>query len=262
MDQFLEFLRLLAGTVIYRPYVYAFFACFLVFAVHHLGVRRTVFFTVQTYIITFLCEYSATRNGFPFGPYTYYDATRTRELWISNIPFWDSLSFVFLSYFSFVMAAALLTPRRLRQSTGDWPAFFSPVTPIIGGIIMMLLDVVIDPLTLQGEKWFLGKIYDYPFDGFYFGVTAANFGGWFFVGWATQRLFQITLKKFNWLAAPTWRPLHPKFILGIYAVYAGIFAFNLGITFWIGYMQLAWASVTVVTFTLAFLYFFLFKKAE
>ena len=39
--------------------------------------------------------------------YVYLDGTRTRELWLSNVPFWDSLSFVFLSYFSWQLAAAL-----------------------------------------------------------------------------------------------------------------------------------------------------------
>jgi hypothetical protein len=59
-------------------------------------------------VIAFACEYSSTRNGFPFGLYHYFDETRTRELWISNVPFWDSLSFVFLSYFSLVLAGGLL----------------------------------------------------------------------------------------------------------------------------------------------------------
>ncbi len=260
MAQISEFLRLLLGTVIYRPYVYAFFACFLVFAIHHLGPRRTLYFIIQTYLVTYLCEYSSTRNGFPFGPYTYFDETRTRELWLANVPFWDSLSFVFLSYFSYVMAAALLTPREVRKGTGNWPAFFSPFTPILGGIIMMLLDVVIDPLTLQGEKWFLGKIYNYPYEGFYFGVTAANFGGWFFVGWATQRLFQIGLKYVPWFSEPPWRKLHPLFVQGILGVYAGVFAFNFAITLWIQYFKLAFASAVVASSTLGFLYFLLFRR--
>src|SRR5271166_6318639 len=102
MTDVAEFLRLLLGSVIHRPYVYAFFACFVVFATHQLGWRRMLAFFVTTYAITYACEYSSNRNGFPFGPYTYVDATRDRELWLSNVPFWDTLSFVFLSYFSYV----------------------------------------------------------------------------------------------------------------------------------------------------------------
>src|SRR5436305_1753114 len=123
------FFALLWGSVVHRPYVYAFFACFLVFSLHEMGWRRTLTFIVSAYAVAYACEYSSTRNGFPFGPYTYFDDTRTRELWLSNVPFWDSLSFVFLSYFSFVMAATLV--RGDRQSR--W-------VPWIGGLLMMLLD--------------------------------------------------------------------------------------------------------------------------
>lgn len=254
----MEFLRLLAGSVIYRPYVYAFFVCFLVFATYHLGWRRMLTFLVTTYLIAYACEFSSTRNGFPFGPYTYIDTTRDRELWISNVPFWDSLSFVFLSYFSFVMAAAILTDGR-ELSRGNWSGNGRRLTPLLGGIIMMLLDVVIDPVALQGHKWFLGQIYSYPYRGFYFGVTAANFGGWFFVGYATQRVFQVSMLLFPWCKGE-WRKLSPRFIWGIYAVYAGIFAFNLVVTVMIKDYALARASAFVSVTTLVLMAWILRRK--
>ncbi len=240
---------LLWGTVVHRPYVYAFFACFLAFALYQLGARRTATFALSTWLIAFGCEYSSTRNGFPFGPYTYFDATRTRELWISNVPFWDSLSFVFLSYFSFVLAAALLSPPD-ALARGDWPGLRHRAVPLVGGVVMMLLDVVIDPVALQGEKWFLGRIYEYPHRGFYFGVTAANFAGWFFVGAATQWAFQLALRFLPWCAGP-WRRVHPRFVWAVYAVYAGVFGFNLAMTLVIRDHALAAASGVVVAVTLS-----------
>jgi putative membrane protein len=236
----LRFLELLAGSVVHRPYVFAFFACFLAFASRQMGWRRTLTFTVSTYLITFACEYSSTRNGFPFGPYTYFDDMRSSELWISNVPFWDSLSFVFLSYFSYAMASAIGAGRAARS------------TPWLGGVIMMLLDVVIDPVTLQGDKWFLGRIYNYPYEGFYFGVTAANFAGWFFVGFATQWAFQRWLQLLPWCRGK-WNATGPRFIWGIYGVYAGVFAFNLAVTILIGDFKLATASAAVSAATLAVL---------
>ncbi|MEW6055823.1 MAG: carotenoid biosynthesis protein [Bdellovibrionota bacterium] len=258
MEDVGRFFELLWGSVVYRPYVYAFFVCFLVFAQHHLGLKRMLTFMVSTYIIAFLCEYSATRNGFPFGFYTYIDTTRDRELWISNVPVWDSLSFVFLSYFSYLLAAALLMKSNNKRD-GDWPSLRYRLTPVLGGVLMTLLDVVIDPVALQGGKWFLGEIYYYPHKGFYFGVTAANFAGWFFVGFATQRVFQRFLEHAPW-CKDRWRPLHPRFVWGIFAVYTGVFIFNLGITVMIKDYVLATASTAVILITLVPMGFFIRRR--
>lgn len=239
---------LLWGTVRHRPYVYAFLACFLVFAIYQAGWRRTLTFALPTWALAFLAEFSSTRNGFPFGPYTYFDATRGRELWISNVPFWDSLSFVFLSWFSLVVAAAVRTPAAERR-LGLWPALRAPSTPLLGGLLMMLLDVVIDPVTLQGEKWFLGRIYEYPGEGFYFGVTAANFAGWFLVGAVTQWTFQGLLAVAPWCRG-AWRAPSPLLAWGAYGVYAGVLAFMLAVTVYIGDHRLALASALVSAATL------------
>ncbi|HTP27561.1 MAG TPA: carotenoid biosynthesis protein [Anaeromyxobacteraceae bacterium] len=236
--------------------MYAFFACFLAFALHQLGWKRTITFAVTTWCVAFGCEYSSTRNGFPFGPYRYFDDTRGRELWISNVPFWDSLSFVFLSYFSLVLAAALLSsPRRTGDARADlsrepWPGLRHRAAPLVGGLSMMLLDVVIDPVALEGHRWFLGRIYEYPYRGFYFGVTAANFAGWFFVGAASQWLFQCCLRWVPWCRDP-WRPVHPRFLWAVYFLYAGVFAFNLTMAVVIRDLALAAASAVVTAATLS-----------
>jgi uncharacterized membrane protein len=247
--QIAETLRLLWGTVVHRPYVWAFFACFLAFALRQLGVRRTLTFAVATWIIAFASEYSSTRNGFPFGRYEYFDATRARELWISNVPFWDSLSFVFLSYFSFVLAAAVRSPPGALGET-PWPGVRDRSTPLLGGLLMMLLDVVIDPVTLQGEKWFLGRIYAYPGDGFWFGVTAANFAGWFVVGVASQWVFQRCLEWVPWCRG-RWPAPAPRLAWAAFATYAGVLAFMLAVTIAIGDLPLALASGAVSAATLA-----------
>jgi uncharacterized membrane protein len=240
-----EFLRLLLGTVIYRPYVYGFFVCFMVFALRHLKWRGVLIYLPLAFLIAFASEYSATRNGFPFGIYTYIDTTRTRELWLSNIPFWDSLSFVFLSYFSWIVASLTLDPRDARTK------LLEPRTAVLAGLLMMLLDVVIDPLTLQGEKWFLGRIYFYPHGGFYFGVTIANFIGWWFVGAITVFIVQrlalvlpgLDVNKNN-------GSLSRAQALGCLGVYAGVFTFNLVMTAVIGDTTLLACSAAVALVTL------------
>ena len=237
-----EFCRLLLGTVIYRPYVYGFFICFLFFSLRHLKLRGTAVFLIIAYLVAYVSEYSATRNGFPFGMYVYLDETRTRELWLSNIPFWDSLSFVFLSYFSWIMASGVL------QAKNPNKALLQVKTAILGGFLMMLLDIIIDPLTLLGDRWFLGKIYYYPNGGTYFGVTLSNFAGWWFVGTTTLLLFQWICKKSR---ALNLNPLSRFEVLGSSGVYASVMLFNLLITAYVKEWRLFAASSVVAFFTLA-----------
>ena len=94
-----------------------------------------------------------------------------RELFVSNVPFFDSLSFPFLAYASFCLARWAL-----GQAHGWAPA-------ALAGALMMLLDVVVDPLAVLGDRWFLGRVFYYAEPGIYFGVPLSNFAGWFLVGW-------------------------------------------------------------------------------
>jgi putative membrane protein len=241
IENVLELMRLLIGSVIYRPYVYVFFICFLVFAIRQMGAFKTLFYTIMAWALAFLAEWSSTRNGFPFGMYHYIDTTRYRELWVSNVPFWDSLSFVFLSYFSFNLAAALLSkPGDIAQ--GRLSGIRHPAVPILGGFLMMLLDMVIDPVSLQGDKWFLGRIYFYPAPGPHFGVTFENYAGWWFLGTFTQYFFQ----KFFFKGNESIKALPNLFIWGVLGVYVGVFMFMVGITIYIGEMAMLMSHLLII----------------
>ena len=97
---------------------------------------------------------------------------------------------------------------------------------LLSALLMMLLDVVIDPLAVRGDRWFLGRIFYYPEGGPYFGVPLSNFLGWFIVG-------VIAVGGYVWLrrSAETvaMTPVWP----GI-ALYYAVLAFNLAVTAWIG----------------------------
>lgn len=160
-----------------------------------------------------------------------------QELYISNVPFMDSLSFSFLLFFSYCLALAFGLPDArvgLRpvwvfdsEASLSWPVLFLTVT------FFVFSDVVIDPVALQGNKWFLGQIYGYPHEGIYFGVPLANFAGWGVVG-------GLSLLIYRWLERSAYKTqpvpnqaVRAEIILGIGAYY-GVLAFSLGVTFWIG----------------------------
>ena len=229
------FPRLLLGTLMLRPYVFVFLAVYLVAAVSRMGWAKTAAFSAVAWAIAYVAEFSSTRNGFPFGMYVYVDATRDRELWLSNVPFFDSLSFTFLCYLGYTLAIFLYAP--LVMGRGDFQVAdtrairTSGRVLVTGAFFTMLLDLVIDPLTVRGERWFLGRIYYYPEGGIHFGVPLSNYGGWFLVACATIAAFQV-LERRSWSTAGVRHLRHGGLLEPL--IYLGIVVFNLGITFWIG----------------------------
>ncbi len=208
-----------------------------------MGIRRTLLFTGLAYAIAFGCEFSSTRIGFPFGDYFYIESTRDRELWIANVPFMDSLSFTFLSYSSYALAqififtrADIVAGRHRIERHGR--------VALLAGLFMMMIDLVIDPVALRGDRWFLGKIYGYPEPGLYFGVPMANFLGWAFVGGVIVLAFRAAETL---LAAPSPDGLARASRLGVRlegpALYAIVLAFNLGVTWIIGERLLALTGI-------------------
>ena len=232
----LDIPRLLLGTLTLRPYVFVFLAVYLFAAVTKMGWVKTGVFTLVAWGIAYAAEFSSTRNGFPFGMYVYVDTTRTRELWLANVPFFDSLSFTFLCYLGFALAVFLYAP--LVCVRGDFQVAdtrtvrTSTRVLLTGAFLTTLLDIVIDPLTVRGDRWFLGRIYYYPEGGIHFGVPLSNYAGWFLVALATIATFQLLERRTTWPA----RGVHHVPYGGLVEplLYFGIVVFNLSITFWIG----------------------------
>lgn len=245
----MDLLGRIAGMVVLRPYVFVFFAIYLVVAVTRMGWRRTAVFSLIAYLVAFAAEFSSTRNGFPFGLYHYIDVTRDRELWISNVPFWDSLSFTFLCYLGWRLGVLMHAPLLVRSHdvrvietravATSWRACLT------GAVLMTWLDVVIDPLTVHGDRWFLGRIYFYPEGGLYFGVPLSNFAGWFAVGVTTTRLFQLWERRFGDRCDHAGARHVPYSGLLEPALYFGILLFNLVLTFWIGETLLGTVGIAI-----------------
>ncbi len=182
-------------------------------------------------------EFSSTRIGIPFGDYFYTGITEGQELYIFNIPFMDSLSFSFLLFSSYCVALVFVLPHATMAGQRGW--VFDPAWrtswPVVGLTVVLFTfsDVIIDPVALQGERWFLGKIYGYPHKALYFGIPLANFAGWAVVG-TVSLLFYRQLEQRSYSSEPIPREVvNRELLLGI-GLYYGVLVFNLGVTFWIG----------------------------
>lgn len=221
---------LLLATIWLRPYVFLFLLGFLAAGFADLGPRRTLIFLGWVWALAVAAEITSTRLGVPFGLYHYTGLTRGRELYIADVPFMDSLSFTFLAYAALCLARAPLARRTVSI----------PVVAVLAGLLMMLLDVVIDPLAVRGDRWFLGQIFYYAHGGVYFGVPLSNFLGWWIVGTlgvagALRLCAPYGGAPPGGAAGDRWgrRP-----VLGI-ALYYAVLGFNLVVTAWIGEWTLA-----------------------
>ena len=231
----MEFVVLLGKTLLLRPYVFIFLAIALAASTWLIGKRRTAIFFLLTWVTAFVCEFSSTRTGFPFGWYFYIGSTIGQELYISDVPFMDSLSFSFLLFTSHCLALTFLLPaqgRGLTIAMRDDQAIRTSL-PVLGLTVLffVLLDVVIDPVALRGDRWFLGKIYYYPEPGVHFGVPIANYLGWAVVGLVAFGLYQRLDRRLPDHGSE--ENIARKLFFGC-ALYYGILAFNLAVTFWIG----------------------------
>ncbi len=237
----MDFLLLFINTILFRPYVFVFLAAFLFVAIRLIGWPRTWRFWLISWATAFICEYSSTRNGIPFGWYHYNGSTIGQELYFSNIPFMDSISFSFLLYSAYCVALGLLLPidhtatsalplKSLRldiNTRTSWRLW------ILTALLFAFIDMVIDPVALRGDRWFLGKIYYYPDPGWHFGVPFANYVGWAVVGLISLAIYFPLDRRQPALNSFPSATITLKLLLGI-GLYYGVLAFNLAMTFWIG----------------------------
>ncbi|MDA8174965.1 MAG: carotenoid biosynthesis protein [Nitrospiraceae bacterium] len=232
----LHFLNLLTGTVLLRPYVFAFFAAYIISCSLQFGFRQAAVFSVAGYLIAWLSEVSSIHNGFPYGLYTYIEATKGRELWVAGVPFMDSLSYVFLLYASYSLVCLY---RGKTDGRFDLPG------ALLSSFFFVYLDALIDPVALRGDRWFLGRIYYYPDGGAYFGVPYSNFVGWLIVGFVMACAFQFINNQFlnNGAARAGAVNQGPSRTLLGPALYYSVAIFNLAVAIYIRQYNIAGMGV-------------------
>src|SRR5262252_7863686 len=133
----------------------------------------------------------------------------------------------FLSFLAY--ASYCLARWALRQSRG-WP------TVVLAGVLMTGLDVVIDPLAVRGDRWFLGHVFHYAEPGVYFGVPLSNFAGWALVG-------VLIVGGYLWGFGRRAEPRSSA--KGGIGLYYGVLCFNLATTGMIGEWPLLGAGILV-----------------
>lgn len=254
-----SFFALLLNTILLRPYVFIFLLVYLLGCSLQLGAKRALLFMVAGYVITWISEYSSIHTGLPYGLYYYIDRTKDLELWVFGVPFMDSLSYTFLAYASYSLAivtqAPVICSGKMLYCLETRAIRNSLLTTFLGAIFLVYLDIIIDPVALQGSRWFLGQIYGYSEKGAYFGVPISNFIGWLAVG----MILIFTLQKIDsYLESKGVRDINGlrypwRYLIGP-GLYLGVLAFNLSVTFYIGEYTMGWVGIFIIMLPLILIF--------
>jgi uncharacterized membrane protein len=159
------------GTIIKRWYAVAFIAGFFWAASSERGWRRALRFWLIASGMALVFELTSTHSVFPYSRYDYTGFTRGKELFISNVPL-----FVPLSHAVLMWAGRSIAIVGFRART-------RAAIPVLGALGTVLVDLVVDPVSLHGRDWFLGDMYRWHISHGYLGVPLWNFLGWFGATW-------------------------------------------------------------------------------
>jgi hypothetical protein len=99
----------LVWFLIFRSYVALFLCAFLMLSYFKQGMRRTLIWLISGYFVAWAAEWGCINFDFPFGWYIYHYDALENDLIVFGVPFFDSLSFMFLSYVSFSFAQFFLS---------------------------------------------------------------------------------------------------------------------------------------------------------
>jgi uncharacterized membrane protein len=238
-------------TIVLRPYVFVFLLIYLLGCSLHLGLKRALLFWIIGYGIAWLSEYSSIHNGIPYGYYFYIEQTKGREIWVFGVPLIDSMSYVFLAYASYSMAILVSAPvmrlKKILYVLETRAIRNSPFVTILGAMLFVYLDIIIDPVALDGNRWFLGQLYGYPERGVYFGVPISNFAGWLVVGFLMIGALQKIDNYLYRSGTSDYTGYHYswRYLVGP-VLYAGILVFNISVTFAIRDYMLGWVDIFIV----------------
>lgn len=162
---------IILSTIVRRWYAFAFIGAFFWAASSERGWKRALRFWAIASAVALVFELTSTRTGFPYGRYDYTEFTRSDELFIFNVPLFVPLSHGVLMWAGRAIA---IVGFRARDRN---------VIPWLGALGAVLVDLVVDPVGLHGNQWFLGDMYRWRNASGYLGVPLWNFLGWYLATW-------------------------------------------------------------------------------
>jgi uncharacterized membrane protein len=147
------------------------------------GLKNLAVFFVITFIVSNSFEALSIYMGFPFGNYHY----TMSGLRILEVPLIIAPAYFGMGYMAWTLSH-ILNGQYGKRLKGR-QVFF---VPLIAAFIMVMWDVVMDPIAAT-----INKAWIWEDGGNYFGVPISNFIGWFFVVYVFLQIFAIFIYKYD-----------------------------------------------------------------
>ena len=161
-------LREIWGTVGGRWYVTIFGLTFAWCAVRQLGWRRTAVYAVFAVAFGALAENGSVHVGIPYTKYAFNETLRGKELFIGDVPLMVPLSYTFMAYFAFASGRLLASGPYRTRAARPWHEW----------LLALMLAVwalwILDPVSRLGSYFYLGELFQYEGDGFWFGLPTMS----------------------------------------------------------------------------------------
>ena len=162
----------------------------------------------------------------------------------------DSISFTFLAFASYTVALLLSAPLYRRgidlRMLDTWELRRSPRVWLMAALFMVMIDMVVDPLSVLGDRWFLGRIFWYDRRGRISefrsattsdGISSRRSAWGFSSGWIAASIAAA--------ASPGAVPAAPSRALWGPGLYAGVVGFAIVMLFRVGAPEIGWAGIFI-----------------
>jgi putative membrane protein len=147
------------------------------------GFRNMAIFFVITWIVSNSFEALSVYMGFPFGNYHYtMPGPRIMEVPLIIMP----------AYFGMGYMAWTISNILNGQNGKRLKGVRVFIVPVIASFIMVMWDVVMDPVAAT-----INKVWIWEDGGSYFGVPISNYLGWFFVVYVFLQIFSIYISRYD-----------------------------------------------------------------
>lgn len=151
------------GTLVHRWYVVAFAVVFLWRASRHLGWRRTLLYGIVAVAAGAAAENGSVHVGVPYTKYAFNPAFRGHELYLGDVPVFVPLSYAFSNYFAFATARLVTSGPWRTRAARPWEEWGVAVVLAVWPVW------ILDPASRLGDLY-LGHVFTYADDGFWFGL--------------------------------------------------------------------------------------------